>query len=232
MNYNFEENEAHNGRTRTSVMRLDPIAEKPSNGKSRCRGCRQPPVRDISACIIAGGQSSRFGADKAVFNHRGKPLIRHVIDSLSPVFERISLIADQSDKFAFLGLPCRSDIKRGIGPLGGLHAALVHSETELTFIVACDMPDLCEDLIRYMVSVSSGFDATVPLLAGGHEPLHAIYAKSCIGPIERGIAEGRTRVTGFFDDVSVKMVHEDEIRKFADPESAFRNINFPHQTLY
>jgi molybdopterin-guanine dinucleotide biosynthesis protein A len=180
----------------------------------------------ISAFIIAGGQSSRFGEDKCLFRYQGRALIERVIESVRPVIDRIAIVADDAGRFAYLGLPCHGDIFHGLGPFGGIHAALVNSQTERAFIFACDMPDISAALISHMAAVPGEFDVIIPVIAGKYEPLHAVYAKSCAGPMEKSIRGGARRIISFFDEVSVRTVPEEEIRKYADPSLVFRNINY------
>ncbi|MBP7738703.1 MAG: molybdenum cofactor guanylyltransferase [Spirochaetes bacterium] len=181
---------------------------------------------DISAFIIAGGKSSRFGEDKAVFLYHGKPLIEHVIEAIRPVFNRIAIIGDDAEKFDYLGLPSHRDIVPGIGPLGGLYTALRVADTGRIFIFACDMPGLNTGLIRHMIELSENVDVVIPFIGGFYEPLHAIYSKSCIAPMETLIQEGKRQIFRFFDQVTVRQVTADEIRAYADPEAVFRNINY------
>lgn len=181
---------------------------------------------DMSAYIIAGGKSSRFGEDKALFKYRGKPLIEHVIEAVLPVFTRIAIVGNNAEKFKYLGLPTHDDIVAPIGPLGGVYSALHQADTNRIFIFACDMPDINSGLIRYMVEHSENADVVVPVIGGFYEPLHAIYSKSCIAPMETLIQEGKRQIFRFFEQVTVRQVTADEIRVYADPDRAFRNINF------
>lgn len=183
-------------------------------------------ANDISAFIIAGGKSTRFGEDKALYIYRGKPLIEHVIERIKPVFETISIIADDAERFSYLGHPCYRDIIPGLGPLGGLHTALKRAGTDSVFVFACDMPECSPGLIRYMISQSAGHDATIPVKHGYHERLHAIYRQSCITAIEKRINKGERQFSSFFEDVSIREIRDDEIWKFGDPDIVFRNINY------
>ncbi|MBN2079333.1 MAG: molybdenum cofactor guanylyltransferase [Spirochaetes bacterium] len=181
---------------------------------------------DFTAFIIAGGRSSRFGEDKALFHYRGKTLLEHVIGTIRPAIPHIAVIADLDGKYDIPGVPCYGDLVPGYGPLGGLHAALHRLERGSAFLFPCDMPYLNEDLIRYMMSASGGFDVTVPYYGGYYQPLHAIYSPHCIGPVERCIEKNLRRIIAFYDDVTVRRIREDEIRGLVDPYRAFRNINF------
>lgn len=181
---------------------------------------------DISAYIIAGGKSTRFGEDKALYLYRGKPLIEHVIERIAPLFGKIAIVADDSDRFSYLGFPCHGDIIPGLGPLGGLYTALMRTDTDGVFVFACDMPECNRGLIRYMISESAGYDATIPIKHGYHERLHAIYRRSCIGAIEKRINSGQRQFSSFFEDVTVREIRDEEIWKFGDPDIVFRNINY------
>ncbi|MBN2159166.1 MAG: molybdenum cofactor guanylyltransferase [Spirochaetes bacterium] len=182
--------------------------------------------RDISAFIIAGGQSQRFGRDKALFEYRGRPLIQHVIDAVRPAIGKITIVADDTGKYAFLGLPCHKDEIPGMGAIGGLYTALLRADTGRVFVTACDMPGLSPGLIGFMAEASRGFDVTVPCIDGWAEPLHAIYTKTCIDPIEKNIRSGQRQIIRFFDAVTVRRITEEEIRQYGDPEAIFKNINY------
>ena len=183
-------------------------------------------VEDISAFIMAGGRSRRFGEDKALYPYRGRTLIEHAVETVRAVIPRVAIIADTADRYRFPGIACHADIMPGMGPAGGVYTAVRVAETVRAFVFACDMPDLDAGLMRYMISVSEGYDVTIPLLGGNYEPLHAVYSRNCAGPLERHFGEGKRRIISFFDDVRVRPVTEEEIRKFADPSRAFRNINY------
>lgn len=90
--------------------------------------------------ILAGGSASRFGADKALAIWRGKPLIAHVADALAAQCADV-VVCGRS----WGGLPALEDPAPGLGPMGGLAAALAHAaatgHAEL-LVVPCDIVDL------------------------------------------------------------------------------------------
>ncbi len=183
-------------------------------------------ISNISSFIIAGGKSKRFGEDKSLFQFKGKPLIEYVINTLKDVFEDTGIIADEGDKFSYLKLPTYPDIIPGLGPIGGLLTALKHSQNERVFVVACDMPYLNADLIRYMTSLPPDYDVIVPFINNFYEALHAIYSINCIDVIERTISSGRRQIISFFGDLNLRRVTEEEISYYTDVEMTFENINY------
>ena len=126
------------------------------------------------AAILAGGQSSRMGRDKALLPFNNQPLIAHIAQILAPIFPEIIVVTANPNIARAAELPAISDRFAGRGPLGGIHAALLHWRAP-TFVVACDMPYLNADFIRYLIADFDGI-ARVPLSQNGFEPLHAVYA--------------------------------------------------------
>lgn len=182
---------------------------------------------DVSAFIIAGGKSRRFGEDKTLFEYRGKPLIGHVFDIVSRVFSDVAIVADRGERFSWLGVPCHPDLISDAGPMGGIYTALYHSLSERSFIVAVDMPGLCEDLVRHIVEISRGNKITVPCINGRFEALHAVYSKQCFPEIEALVKSGKLKIVKYLDSAGPTCIGEREIRMFADPGEVFRNVNYP-----
>jgi len=182
-------------------------------------------ITDITGCVIAGGASTRFGRDKSLFVYRGKPLIEHVLEVMSGVFEKNIIIADGCDKFTYLGLPCHADLIPGMGPLGGLYTGLSAVQTPRLFAVACDMPGLNAGLIRYLASLGGAPDVIVPFINGNYEALHAVYSKNCEPAAKRALEAGRRRIVSFFGEVGVRRVGKEEILPYAEPGVVFGNIN-------
>ncbi|TAL39038.1 MAG: molybdenum cofactor guanylyltransferase [Spirochaetes bacterium] len=183
-------------------------------------------IEGVTAYIVAGGKSSRFGRDKSLYPYEGKPLIEHVIGTLSLVFDRIVIVADESAKFAYLGLECIPDAVPAHGPIGGIYSALLHAAGPYSFISACDMPFLSAGLIRYMGTFIGTHDVIVPCVNEFYEPLHAFYSRACIDPLCSAIEENRRQIIRIFPAVNVRRIPEDEIRRFTDPSHVFHNINF------
>ncbi len=182
--------------------------------------------RSLKCAIIAGGRSGRFGSDKSLYVHEGRTLIQYVFDAISPVFNDIVIIATDSEKFRFLGVPVIPDIIPGLGPIGGIYTAVEKLEAERIFIFPCDMPFVNTEFVRYMTEIPDIYDIVVPEVNGRYQPLHAIYSKNCITAIKRNIDAGDNRMSGFYEGHSIRAIGEDEIDFYDDPQRMFKNINF------
>ena len=120
-----------------------------------------------------------------------------------------------------------SDVYGGKGPLGGIYTGLLTSRSSNSIVVACDMPFLNTELLRYMVESAEGFDAVVPRLGDRMvEPLHAIYSQDCVSKIKTRLEQDRLGVLSFLDTLHVRHVEKVECQRF-DPElMSFFNINY------
>lgn len=100
--------------------------------------------------ILAGGRSSRFGSDKAIFEFQGKTMLKHSIDLLRPFCDRILISGDREEYFIY-DYPCVPDRYKDAGPMGGICSCLEESETELNLVITVDMPLVTRDMIARLV---------------------------------------------------------------------------------
>jgi len=186
-------------------------------------------IKDVSGLILAGGESSRYGKNKALVKVNGIPLIERVSRVMKSIFQEVILITNTPDEYSFLKLPMYEDLIKGLGPLGGLFTGLTRMANDAGFFVGCDMPSLNSRLIRHIVEIRDDCDVIVPRISGMMEPLHALYSKGCLPAIRELIDSRKYQTVQFFSEVSVKYVDEGLIRRF-DPEiRCFYNINEPQQ---
>lgn len=185
----------------------------------------------ITSIILAGGRSSRLGREKLAEVIAGKSLIEQAISSLSSLSQEILIVVSQQQARSSVSLYTYAEAKTvvdlysGRGSLIGIYTGLVHSANFLNLVVACDMPFLNLDLLRYMVNISPGFDVVIPRIGDQMEPLHAVYSRNCIGPMEKQIKQGNLKITGFFDSLKVKYVGKEELDRFDPERLSFFNIN-------
>jgi molybdopterin-guanine dinucleotide biosynthesis protein A len=180
----------------------------------------------LSGVVLCGGHSRRMGRNKAVLTLQGQRLIAHVLDRLDPLCDELIVAANDVGDYADLPARVVPDVLPVSGPLSGIHAGLSSMRNELGIVVACDMPFLNHALLRFMAVVAPGYDVVVPHIQGEYEPLHAVYRRTCIAPIERLLAQGPRRVVALFPLVRVREVTQEEVALF-DAENSFFNVNTP-----
>lgn len=168
-----------------------------------------------------------MGTDKSFVLFQGRPLIEVVLERVAGLGDQTILVTNKPADYAYLSLPMVGDIYPDNGPLGGIHTALHHAATPHTLVVACDMPWLNRELLAYMIDLRDEADIIVPRWDKFPEPLHAIYSKACLPPIEANLLEGRLKITGFFGRVAVRFVDRPEIERFDPDGRSFANVNTP-----
>ncbi len=189
-------------------------------------------IPHITGVILAGGVSSRFGANKALASFDSLPLIQHVAHPLEKLFTERLLITNTPESYEFLGWPMAGDIYPACGPLGGIHAALHTINTPKAFIVGCDMPLLNTVLISYLCNLSGDWDVVLPWLKAGPEPLYGVYSRHCVSSIEQSLQEKQFKIGLLLRKLRLRKVNQDEISDLIGDLSTFHNINFNDDLLF
>jgi len=185
------------------------------------------PAAGVTGVILAGGQSSRMGSNKALLPYRGGRFIESIYRQLSPLFEELLLVTNTPEQYAFLGCRMVPDLYPGIGALAGLHAGLSGSLTPHIFAVACDMPYLNDNLIKALLARRHQADVVIPESGHGLEPLHAVYSQECLLPMEQALRSRNRRIVSFFPQVRVHTFASNHVATIDQDFLSFSNINTP-----
>lgn len=121
-----------------------------------------------------------------------------------------------------------SDIFKGCGPSGGIHAALKACRTQWMFAVSCDMPLFRKELAAYMYELcDDSCDIAAAVTRDGHiQPLCAFYNRSVLPILEENLRMGKNSVLATFDKVRVREI---DLTGTAYPDEMLRNINTMEQ---
>ncbi len=191
------------------------------------------PLASVAASgvILAGGLSRRLGRDKALVSISDQPLIQRVIERVEQLSQEIVVVVANQNRAADLPLAQEYrvvlDRYPGTGSLGGIFSGLDAASNGWTLVVACDMPFLNLALLRRMMALTEDADAVVPLIDGRPEPTHALYSKACLPFIEPRLISGDLKISGFYDQVRVRYLSEEDVAAL-DPEFlSFFNVNTP-----
>jgi molybdopterin-guanine dinucleotide biosynthesis protein A len=181
----------------------------------------------MTSIVLAGGKSLRLGRNKALEEIGGQTLIQRVINRLELLGTEVTVVVAQGDQ---LFLPDSRtkvvvDVYPAKGALGGIYSGLKAAPSFHSLVVACDMPFLNINLLRYLMELCPAFDVVIPRLEGKLEPLNAVYSKNCLGPMESMLHAGRLRIADFLPAVRVRYVDDAEVEKFDPQRLSFFNIN-------
>jgi molybdopterin-guanine dinucleotide biosynthesis protein A len=184
---------------------------------------------DISCIVLAGGKGLRLGRNKALETINDRYLLQQVVSRLSFFKSNVIIVTATEQPFLqSIGYPkirIVTDTYPDKGPLGGIYTGLATSDSVYNLVVACDMPFLNQALLRYMIQLSAKFDLVIPRWDGMVEPLHAVYSKGCLSPVESLLKQGVLNIAKLFTLVKVRYVEADEIDRFDPKHLSFFNIN-------
>ena len=177
--------------------------------------------------ILAGGQSSRMGSNKALLPYCGGRFIEAIHRQLLELLPQVILVTNNPEQYEFLPCCKVADLYPSMGALAGLHAGLYHAATPHIFAVACDMPYLNSALIRRLVKLRHEADVVIPQGENGLEPLHALYGKGCLPFMEQALLADRRRIVSFFPQVRVRQFSQDRVATIDPDFNSFCNVNTP-----
>jgi molybdopterin-guanine dinucleotide biosynthesis protein A len=186
-------------------------------------------TEQVSAAILAGGQSRRMGSDKAALLLAGEPLLLRVVRRLRMVTPDVSIIGPPERASLAPGVPILPDRWPQQGPLGGLATALQAMAGETVLVVSCDMPFLNRALLGYLLSLTPGYDAVVVRADGKAHPLHAVYQKRCLPVLEAQLQLGELQVQRFLARLAVRFVEDAELDRFDPGHLSIFNANTPEE---
>ncbi len=178
----------------------------------------------MNIIILAGGRGQRLGKVQKPFLPFGNDtLLNHIIHRLQSLNPSIRIVTKNPELFSHIPVQVFPD-EYDAGPLGGIYTGLLNSQSNLNFVMGCDMPFIDIKLIKYMMNQEVK-GVLVPRSQGGLEPLHAVYHKNCLQPIRKEIKGGSRKATSFYHKVSVKYLHWEELKAISPGHNSFFNIN-------
>lgn len=182
-----------------------------------------------SAVILVGGEARRAnGQEKYFFMYKGRTFIERLVGTLREVTDEIIIVArdpSQCDRFRNLGpVTCITDIRQGIGPIGGLHAGTLAARGDLIFVSACDMPCIEAGVVLHLFDTIGTYDAAIPSWSREMiEPLHAVYRRSAL--LDYLKSHESLSLRPMIRSINARYVPMEELRPFDPNLHTFTNIN-------
>jgi len=149
-------------------------------------------LSNAAGFILAGGESTRMGVDKALVPLAGKPLIEHSQAILRAAGLSASIAGARSPLQAFA--PVIEDQAPGLGPLAGVCAALASTAAQWVAILSIDLPLIPASLIAYMLHRAQIAHpaAVVPSVSGFPQTFPAMIAREALPALKQELEGGRT----------------------------------------
>lgn len=183
---------------------------------------------EITGVVLVGGKSRRMGTDKAFLELSGQPLFERTLGLFREQFDRILLVGDRPERFAGYGLPVIPDHFPG-SSLGGLYTGLLEAASPYIFVASCDLAFPSAPVLAALCDLRQGCDAAVPETARGFEPLFALYAKSCLGPMRKQLERGEYCAYAYYPQIQVRHLRAPDLARLDPAGTAFVNLNTPEQ---
>lgn len=159
-------------------------------------GARPAPA---TAIILAGGKSTRMGRDKTQLPVNGVTAVQHLADTLRPWFDSVLISVSHDSRVQYGDLKTVSDTQPDHGPLRALCTALRESNSDVNFVIACDIPTIHFPLLFRLLMLSEDSDIVVPSFEEGrYEPLYAVYRKAVAAKAHDVLQKGKRRVAAVF----------------------------------
>lgn len=181
----------------------------------------------VWGCVLVGGKSRRMGRAKHLLPHKGKTWVERTVEVLQHQTEQV-VISGAGELPDSLGeLDRIADIEGLAGPIAGILAALRYQPEVSWLVVACDLPEMNEQALQWLLSHRKiGRHAVLADLEGNGrvEPLLAYYDYRCRRAVEDIVAAGSLRINrlqgapGVFTDQPPESLHR-----------CWRNINTPRE---
>jgi molybdopterin-guanine dinucleotide biosynthesis protein A len=187
----------------------------------------------IAAYVLAGGQSTRMGQDKALLEVApGSTMLEYTLAVAASVAPEVALVCprDRYNEIRWAGEIIEDEVQ-GRGPLAGIAAALHHSRAELNLVIAVDMPLLSKSVLEFLLkrAASISAPALVPFIDGTRQPLCAVYRKSFLPFAEQVLAEGQNKIGIALDRAEAAILPETELLAAGFTAEQFRNVNTPEE---
>ncbi len=185
---------------------------------------------NLTGFVLAGGKSSRMGADKFALQIDCETFLTRAANALSPVCESVKIVLNQHQNIE-TNLEIVRDIYTSRGALAGIHTALKNCDTKLAMILAVDLPFVTTKAIENLINLalsSNKYLACVPRQADGRaQPLCAVYrARFCLPTIEKLLNQNDSAsVRDFLNLIFPKYI---EVNRLSADENLLFNVNSPN----
>jgi len=165
----------------------------------------------IIGVILAGGESQRFGSQKAFAIYRGKPFFDYAFEALKANVHDIMIVSHPklTERFSHY---CASVVEddedvRGKGPLAGLYTVMNCAQAEWYFILPCDVPKINAEIVQNIITRAKwNHEAIIPIVNGKIQPLIGMYSAILKSRITQQLLKGNYRMLSLLEKSNVQYI--------------------------
>jgi molybdopterin-guanine dinucleotide biosynthesis protein A len=191
-------------------------------------------IEPIEGFVLAGGDSTRFGKDKALATLGGERMLPRMCKLLAKSANSVAVVCPPGryeTSMSLSNLPKLADRWPGEGPLGGILTALHDTKATTncawSIIISCDMPFLTHQWIEYLCERArfSAAQVVIPQSEHGLEPLCACWRTSAAAMLQAQFDSGVRKVTEALKPMTLEVLDEKDWKRFDSSGRLFWNMN-------
>jgi molybdopterin-guanine dinucleotide biosynthesis protein A len=172
--------------------------------------------------VLAGGDSTRMGSDKAVIPFASSTMLETVLDSVSEVGDPI-VVGRTKAPHGIPAIPDRRMDSRG--PLTGLETVLSHEPGRTVVLVAVDHPFVQPNTLLDMLALEG--DAVIPLDAGWQQVTCAVYRPPFLNAASETLDNGCRSIITALGLITVNLIHEETWRSWGEDGRSWFSVDTP-----
>jgi molybdopterin-guanine dinucleotide biosynthesis protein A len=193
-----------------------------------------PQAARVSAIVLAGGRSSRFGSDKLATDLDGMPLLHHALKAAASACDELVVVAGRAGLSVPLPVATASatrvvsDIADHPGPLVAIGSGARAAVARRLLVVGGDMPSLQPAVLARLVAWPAPHQGACLVLAGAPQPLPlAVERDACVAAIASLVAAGRRSLRDLVASLDIERVPETEWRSIDPDALSLRDVDVP-----
>ncbi len=193
-------------------------------------------VLQKSAVILAGGFSRRFGSDKGLVLLMDKPLVRHVIDKVSPAVDEVLVVVSSEEQKKNFEPVVGNEVNIVIdkddsqSPLVGAITGFENAKGEYSLLLPCDAPLVSTQIVQFLLDICNNRNAVIPKWPSGYiEPLQAVYhTKSALTAAKVALKQGHMNMRSMIENLrGVRYISTMVLEQLEPGLVTFFNVNTP-----
>lgn len=180
----------------------------------------------VTAVILAGGLATRMQGEKPLRVLRGKTLLEHSMDLVAQIADEVLVSSGVRELPVPNAVPDAPEFAKQ-GPLAGILAGLDAAKHEHTLVLACDLPNVPEALLKRLLAELGDSCACVYTQHSGYpEPLvAALKTAPARKAVRKALSRGANKVIPCWKALPHRVLGETELSEFQPLDRTFANVN-------
>ncbi len=180
----------------------------------------------ITAAVLAGGKSLRFGSSKLEAIFRGQRLLDGAVQTAAEIGSAVLVIGENIRAGAQVRVSVHADIYKKSGPLAGIHSALTHAKSPVVAILPADMPFLTTEIYEHLLHFYTNEKPLAAESDNGLEPLVSLWPVHFLPEVEKCLQQGTLGIFKCWEKWNAEKV-DCSVSGAGFEQRIFTNINRP-----